>query len=214
MKEKIAAFLKQHWPSAATAPLAAAAVVLSAALAVALLSLWLAKITGVSYGFLRLVESVLSPTVVFVGIIAGFFVWFVNKFTEEISDLISRLKKFAGAEFHPQQLVSKSEPAAADSPEKAKTDETSTEKSPTPDLVAADKVKSDAKAKTAETGLAGDSLAEITKKAEKGDAEAQFNLGEMFRMGIGVARNDAEAVKWYRRAAEQKHAIAHNPISA
>ena len=202
MKEKIAAFLRQHWPSAANAPLAVVAVVLAAALAVvavAFLSLWLAKIIGVGDGFIRLVESILSPTVVFVGIIAGSFIWFVNKFSEEISDLIIRLKEIAGAKFRKQRIG-------------AKSDEASTEKSPTPDLVAAGKVKSDAKAKTAETGLAGDSLAEITKKAEKGDAEAQFNLGAMFCMGIGVARNDAEAVKWYRPAAEQGFAPAQHHL--
>ena len=109
MKEKITAFFKQHWPGAANAPLAVAAAVLAVALVVAFLSLWLAKITGVSDGFLRLVDSVLSPTVVFVGIMTGAFVWFVNKFSEEISGLINRLRKFAGAEFHEQHPMSASQ---------------------------------------------------------------------------------------------------------
>ena len=93
MMEKITAFFKQHWPGAANAPLAVAAAVLAVALVVAFLSLWLAKITGVSDGFLRLVDSVLSPTVVFVGIIAGTFVWLVNKFAKQIGNLINRLRK-------------------------------------------------------------------------------------------------------------------------
>ena len=40
-------------------------------------------------------------------------------------------------------------------------------------------------------------------KAEKGDASAQVTLGLMYEYGRGVAKNDVEAVKWYRKAAEQ-----------
>ncbi len=39
--------------------------------------------------------------------------------------------------------------------------------------------------------------------AERGDAEAQANLGFMYREGLGVPRDDAEAAKWYLKAAEQ-----------
>ena len=45
-------------------------------------------------------------------------------------------------------------------------------------------------------------------KAKKGDASAQFNLGFMYDTGNGVAKDEAEAVKWYRKAADQGHAIA------
>ena len=34
--------------------------------------------------------------------------------------------------------------------------------------------------------------------AEEGDPSSQYNLGVMYRMGKGVARNDKEAVKWYQ----------------
>ena len=44
--------------------------------------------------------------------------------------------------------------------------------------------------------------------AEQGDAEAQFNLGLMYRKGLGVPRHYAEAMKWYRKAAEQGDAQA------
>lgn len=44
--------------------------------------------------------------------------------------------------------------------------------------------------------------------AEKGDAEAQFNLGMSFSKGVGVVRNDAEAVRWFGKAAEKGHAHA------
>lgn len=39
--------------------------------------------------------------------------------------------------------------------------------------------------------------------AEQGDVTAQFNLGQMYRLGKGVDRNDLEAVKWYKLAAQQ-----------
>ncbi len=48
--------------------------------------------------------------------------------------------------------------------------------------------------------------------AEQGDAEAQFNLGLMYRKGLGVPRHYAEAVKWYRKAAEQGNASAQNNL--
>ena len=50
--------------------------------------------------------------------------------------------------------------------------------------------------------------AELRKKAESGDAAAQFNLGLRLRDGSGTPRDDVEAVKWYRKAAEQGYANA------
>jgi len=55
---------------------------------------------------------------------------------------------------------------------------------------------------------ATESLKETYQKAEIGDAEAQYNLGEMYYNGEGVSQNDKEAVKWYLKAAEQGHAKA------
>ena len=52
------------------------------------------------------------------------------------------------------------------------------------------------------------SIQELTAKAEKGDAKAQHYLGGMYFNGMGVAKDDVEAVKWYRKAAEQNHANA------
>ena len=46
--------------------------------------------------------------------------------------------------------------------------------------------------------------------AEKGDSEAQQNLGNMYNTGNGVPENDAESVKWYRKAADQGHADAQS----
>jgi TPR repeat protein len=43
----------------------------------------------------------------------------------------------------------------------------------------------------------------LRKKAEAGDAKAQFNIGSMYEQGSGVKQDYAEAAKWYRKAAEQ-----------
>ncbi len=59
----------------------------------------------------------------------------------------------------------------------------------------------------AAAGFAAD-FAEWRKKAETGDANAQFNLGVMYDNGMGVPKDDAEAAKWYRLAAEQGNAMA------
>jgi TPR repeat protein len=56
-------------------------------------------------------------------------------------------------------------------------------------------------------GFAAD-FAEIKKKAEAGDASAQFDLGVMYFKGEGVLKDSAEAVKWYRKSAEQGFAEA------
>jgi len=39
--------------------------------------------------------------------------------------------------------------------------------------------------------------------AKKGDANAQFNLGLLYRNGFGVKQNDREALVWFTRAAQQ-----------
>lgn len=44
--------------------------------------------------------------------------------------------------------------------------------------------------------------------AKGGNAEAQYNLGMMYRAGRGVPRDMNEAMKWYRLAAEQGHPLA------
>ncbi len=54
------------------------------------------------------------------------------------------------------------------------------------------------------------STQDLIYAAEQGDAEAQFNLGNMYRKGEGVPQSDQEAVKWYRLSAEQGDAIAYD----
>ena len=51
-------------------------------------------------------------------------------------------------------------------------------------------------------------FAATKKDAESGDAEAQNNLGVMYNKGLGVSEDYAEAVKWYRLAADQGYADA------
>ena len=52
-------------------------------------------------------------------------------------------------------------------------------------------------------------LAEIRAKAEKGDAPSQCDLGNAFSFGnLGVEKDEIEAVKWYRKAADQNVANA------
>jgi TPR repeat protein len=54
---------------------------------------------------------------------------------------------------------------------------------------------------------------EATKAlAEAGDAQAQYDLGVMYEVGIGIAANIQEAVRWYRLAAEQGLYIAQGTL--
>jgi hypothetical protein len=48
--------------------------------------------------------------------------------------------------------------------------------------------------------------------AERGVAEAQFNLGLMYENGEGVVQDYNEAGKWYRKAAEQGFAVAQSNL--
>ena len=44
--------------------------------------------------------------------------------------------------------------------------------------------------------------------AEKGSAEAQFNLAGMYAKGYGVVIDDKKSFDWYKKSAEQGHAKA------
>ena len=45
---------------------------------------------------------------------------------------------------------------------------------------------------------------EVKAKAEAGDAESEAELGLRYEHGKGVAKDQTEAAKWFRKAAEQK----------
>ncbi|PHS09962.1 MAG: hypothetical protein COA89_01515, partial [Acidithiobacillus sp.] len=55
-------------------------------------------------------------------------------------------------------------------------------------------------------------LREWRPLAEKGDADAQFNLGVMYSKGQGVPQDYKTAVKWYTLAAEQGVASAQTNL--
>jgi TPR repeat protein len=48
----------------------------------------------------------------------------------------------------------------------------------------------------------------LVKKAEVEDAVDQYNLGQCHEKGLGVIRDNKEAVKWYTKSAEQGHVMA------
>src|SRR5689334_25075510 len=48
--------------------------------------------------------------------------------------------------------------------------------------------------------------------ATKGDADAQFNLGQAYRLGRGVPTNVAAAKTWFERAAAQGHVDAQTTL--
>ena len=49
---------------------------------------------------------------------------------------------------------------------------------------------------------------EFREAAEKGEADCQFNLALMYEKGIGVTKDEKEAVVWYRKSAEQGNSKA------
>jgi V8-like Glu-specific endopeptidase len=53
-------------------------------------------------------------------------------------------------------------------------------------------------------------LRRLNPLAEKGDARAQFDIGFMHANGWGLQRNPAEAMTWYRKAADQGLQIAQH----
>ena len=48
----------------------------------------------------------------------------------------------------------------------------------------------------------------LSKNADQNDKTVQFYLGKVYAEGYGVAKDEREAVKWYRKAAEQGQARA------
>jgi TPR repeat protein len=51
-------------------------------------------------------------------------------------------------------------------------------------------------------------ISEMRHAAERGDLEAQNNLGMAYDEGAGVPQDFEQAVVWFRRAAEQGHVAA------
>ena len=55
---------------------------------------------------------------------------------------------------------------------------------------------------------AGTGLTDITNAAQRGDAEAQHELGILYEFGYGMANNQIAALAWYNVAAQNGHAKA------
>lgn len=56
-----------------------------------------------------------------------------------------------------------------------------------------------------EAGDYNRAVAEWRPLAVQGDADAQFNIGQAYKLGRGVPQDFNEAVAWFRRAADQGH---------
>ena len=65
-----------------------------------------------------------------------------------------------------------------------------------------------------ESELGIKSFEDTKTKAAMGNAEAQFNLGVCYDKGEGVEKDAVEAVKWYRKSAEQNLALAQLTLGA
>jgi len=55
-------------------------------------------------------------------------------------------------------------------------------------------------------------IADLTANANAGDASAQLRLGQAYRNGDGVRKNEELAYQWVRKAAEQGNAAAENDL--
>ena len=70
----------------------------------------------------------------------------------------------------------------------------------------------DGEAKPVSGAAVANGLAETKARADKGDAQAQYRLGWRYYKGDGVAKDAAEAVKWWRKAAEQGQVDAQTDV--
>src|SRR5258708_22632448 len=58
------------------------------------------------------------------------------------------------------------------------------------------------------TGEFGRAAAVLRRSAESGNAEAQYRLASLYRIGRGAPQDDLSAFRWMKAAAEQNHANA------
>lgn len=65
----------------------------------------------------------------------------------------------------------------------------------------------------ARNGYYSDAASLFVPLANSGDAHAQFNLALMYHSGLGVGRDENEAVKWYLKAAESGSDMARTYLA-
>jgi TPR repeat protein/CHAT domain-containing protein len=63
-----------------------------------------------------------------------------------------------------------------------------------------------------EKGDYATALGEWLRDAAAGDLGAQVNLGRLYALGHGVAKDEAVAISWFRRAADGGSAVAHHNL--
>ena len=64
------------------------------------------------------------------------------------------------------------------------------------------------------TGISEASLQTLQTKAARGDADAQYALGELYASGLGVSQDYTKAREWYEQAAAQGSAMAQVNLGA
>jgi TPR repeat protein len=60
--------------------------------------------------------------------------------------------------------------------------------------------------------LSANEFSQLRDKAQKGDASAQLALGKAYEYGNGAPKSEESAVKWYRKAADQKNSEAETRL--
>ncbi len=80
-------------------------------------------------------------------------------------------------------------------------------------LVAAGDITTDDGIEAARQGYYNEAVTALQPLAKKGDGEAQFALGLMYHSGLGVSRDEAQAVRLYQKAAENGHPLAQEYLS-
>ena len=79
-----------------------------------------------------------------------------------------------------------------------------------PPIMAADMAKGMAAAKKGNFDIA---LQEWMPLAEQGNPSAQYNMGQLYRLGRGVHKDFTKASQWYEKAALQWHSAARHNLA-
>src|ERR1017187_7820115 len=69
-------------------------------------------------------------------------------------------------------------------------------------------------ARAEQTDAARKHFLDYQAEAGQGNAKAQCDLGICYMSGLGVGKDYVEAVKWFRKAADQNHAKAQALLGA
>ena len=113
---------------------------------------------------------------------------------------------------HASSVLATSRPASSGAPANRAASSVAAASGPASSVAKAPVAKAGA-APASAPGAGGNALlAACEAKARAGDAGCQTQLGTMYRNGDGVARSAAEAMRWYRLAANQGHAEAQHRL--